>query len=1001
MLPQHHLLQLTLPRVKTTLDRLHELVWTHVQDVRVRFGGSSPEHHPQSHAAGLNYTPVELPFHWGGLFDQGWFEVEWTPVEGASYFHWQEQGEGTLYLDDAPHYGFDVAHRYCPLPENASRGRIESLCLQSAIWHPAATGLGPRGSVVSKASICRRNDAAWKAEHDLKVLLELALQEQHRSQPLTAPNLIGTGYLAPVENATPLYRRVLRLLDQACSVFDRDGVEAMADFLTHAYKQLEGNQELVEAILTGHAHVDLVWLWPERVSEYKAVHTFSTVNRLMDLYPDFRFAYSQPASYLAVRRRSPKMWEQLKARVDAGTWEPLGATEVESDTILACGEALLRSFLLGQQHHRELFGKESSILWLPDVFGYSGCIPQMAAECGVKYFFTTKLTWSNIHLFPYSSFHWIGADGTRLLAHITQNNSYNQGVLINEITRGAAAYRQADVHDQFLAPTGYGDGGGGPTEEMCERAHRLRSLAGVPRTSWGRVDHFFENLERVSELLPQYQGELYLEYHRGTYTTHGHLKLAFRELERALQTWEAARVATGRGEIDSKYWERLIFAQFHDYIPGSSIWEVYEEGVPELRQLAEQALGKATEELGGEGTQLFNPLPLPRTVIRSTPAGPAACNLPALGTGTPAAPNTKPSRVRASSRTLESDRVKATLGSDGSIKELVIDGEPLALEDAFASLCLYPDLPHAFDAWEIDRQSLSLGAPVETEVQWEEECVNTLEARIRLRRKLGEKSSITLAFRVDAFQPVLHIDIDVEWHEENKLLKMLFPTAYRGQRARFGAPYGSALRPQQSGSALTEAMFESCGSRWASVFHDDESDGVAVITEAKYGWSCRDGVMGLSLLRSVTVCGEGRRPLSGADVRRGTPRPQLSDHGTHRIKLAIGRHSSRLPRHENPAALADILFTPAIPVALPVSVPVLPTLEGLESLVPAWVAPEADGPFVLRLHETLGRGGVLRIHPVEGTTVDSIKAGGQILQTNVTSLSVRPYQIVSLRIRRK
>ena len=365
------------------------------------------------------------------------------------------------------------------------------------------------------------------------------------------------------------------------------------------------------AVLTGHAHIDLVWLWPERVGEFKAVHTFATANRLMESYPEMRFGYSQPASYAAVARRSPALGNVVRRRIRQGVWEPIGATEVESDTLMACGEALARSFLLGQEGFRALTGKPSPVLWLPDVFGYAGCLPQLMCETGVKGFFTTKLTWNAVNRFPYSSFVWAGNDGSEVVAHICQDNGYNQNATPVELRRGAETHRQCDVHPEFLAPTGFGDGGGGVTEEMCERARRVASLSGLPPARWGRIDEFFARLEARKSQLPAYHGELYLEYHRGTFTTHGDVKAAFRDVERALQVHEAARCARGGKPIDPAPWHRIVFAQFHDYIPGSSIHEVYAEGKAEHAALAESARRQARLELSEKkgGEALFNPLP--------------------------------------------------------------------------------------------------------------------------------------------------------------------------------------------------------------------------------------------------------------------------------------------------------------------------------------------------------------------------------------------------------
>jgi alpha-mannosidase len=1006
MLPENPFLQLTLPRVSRALSRIQSLIWTEIAPVSCLFGGAQAAPVPWELARKLAYKPVRLPFRWGQLFDQGWFQLEIPKVKakGPVYLHWEDQGEGTLYLDGVPFYGFDVAHRYCALPEKVDKVYIESLCLQSAIWHPAATGLDPKGSKLGNAALFTRDELAWEAWHDLQMLFEIALEEAKANFPAVPPKLGGVGYQQPVDIVSPLYRRLLRALDDAVNALDVGGLPAIRKSLKLAYKKFEGQADRIRAVLTGHAHIDLVWLWPERTGEYKATHTFSTMNRMMDLYPEFVFGYSQPASYDAVKRISPKLMDRVQRRIKSGKWEALGATEVESDTLMACGEALARSFLLGQKGFTRLQGKPSRVLWIPDVFGYCGSLPQIMRQTGVDYFFTTKLTWSNINLFPYSSFIWRGIDGSEVLVHVTQENGYNQAVTPEEIRRGARAYRQSDVHDEYLAPTGYGDGGGGVTEEMCERARRLKSLAGMPEVGWGRVDEFFDKLNQVRGKLPSWQGELYLEYHRGVLTTHGDLKARFRECERALQVWEAARCATGGGELDDRPWRRLVFAQFHDYIPGSSIWEVYEEGLAELAEISANAVESAANELGkGKSPALFNPLPVERIhllednskAVRLAPlSGMPLADLLALE---PAKP------VQATAKKIESDSVKATFDAKGRIASLAFGKNEIALRAPLAELTIFPDYPHNFEAWEIDRQSLSLGRAVESLAEASVLSEGGLQGAVEFRRKLSEKSSVIVRYRLDAFQPVLHLEYDIDWHEEQALLKAVFPTAYTGRTARFGAPFGSVQRGQQAGPSRDEAMFEGAASRWAIVGDDSDTEGLGVITEAKYGFSCRDGELGVSLLRSPRVTGEdpGHSRLFPASLRRGKGRASCSDQGRHLIRLALCFHSPQNSRENLAPTLADSLFTPPISYTGAAVSAGLLGLDGLESLVPTWAKPAVGGQgWILRLHETMGRRGKVRLRLADGLKAYKTDLSEQVKATKpIRDVMVKPYELISLQIR--
>jgi alpha-mannosidase len=1006
MLPDNPFLQLTIPRATRTLSRLHALIWKEVAAVPCSFAGSRPVPVVWESARKLAYKPVDFPFRWGQLFDQGWFKLRVPRVEekGTIYLHWDDQGEGTAYVDGVPYYGFDVAHRYCALPRNATEIYIEGLCLQSAIWHPKATGLDPKGSRLNKAALFTRNGLAWEAWHDLRVLFELALEEAKANHPTSQPKTVGYGYLQSVDVVSPLYRRLLRALDDGVNAFDKGGLLAVCKSLKQSYKKFKGQADRIRAVVTGNAHIDLVWLWPERTGEYKATHTFSTMNRLMDLYPEFVFGYSQPASYDAVNRISPRLMGQVKKRIASGKWEALGATEVESDTLLACGEALARSFLLGQKGFQRLQGKPSRVLWIPDVFGYCGSLPQIMQQTGVDYFFTTKLTWSNIHLFPYSSFIWRGIDGSEVLVHVTQENGYNQLLTVPELRQGARAYRQSDVHDEFLCPTGFGDGGGGVTEEMCERARRMQSLAGMPEVGWGRVDSFFDSLNSVRKKLPVWQGELYLEYCQGIFTTHSDLKARFRECERALQSWEAVRCTMGGGELDDHPWRRLVFAQFHDYIPGSSIWEVYEEGLPELATISETALTSAAKELSNGRTRaLFNPLPIGRIFLIED--GSKAVRLEPL-TGTPLAdlPAIEPIRpTQATTRKLQSAEVSATFDSKGRITTLTFGEHKIAARAPLGDLMIFPDFPHDFEAWNIDRQTLSLGTAVESSAHASVLEQNGLSAMVEFRRKLGKASNVAIRYRLDAFQPVLHIEYEIEWHEEMSLLKVLFPTGYTGRTARYGAPFGSVQRGQLAGPPRDEAMFEVPASRWAIIGDDGDMEGLGVVTQAKYGFSCRDGELGLSLLRSPRVTGEdpGSSQLFPSGLRRGGKRASCSDQGHHVIRLALCFHSPQTTRENMAPTLAETLFTPALPYMGSAVEAGFLGLEGVESLIPCWAKPAADGRgWVLRLHETMGRRGIARLRLRTGLKAYRTDLSEQAKNLKpVREITVTPYELVSLRIR--
>ena len=355
--------------------------------------------------------------------------------------------------------------------------------------------------------------------------------------------------------------------------------------------------------MNGHAHIDLAWLWPEAVANQKGMHTFASQLRLLELYPEFKFTQSQPALYRAVEKLSPELVARIKARIAEGRWEATGAAEVELDTLVPSGEAMARSIIYGQRKFRELRGgSPSQICWLPDVFGYSASLPQILRQAGVPYFFTTKMTWSTITRFPYNSFVWRGSDGSEVLTHLC-TRAYIGQANIEESIGVLADHQQSDLHPELLYPTGHGDGGGGVTFDVLERARRIANLSGVPTAHWSTAEEFFQRMEACRDRLPVYQGELYLEYHRGTYTTQSEIKRLHRAGERHLQIHEAVRVATGAGPLAEADWLRVLFAEFHDVLPGSSIRLVYAQLTPELDALQARVLDAARQELMATGEE--------------------------------------------------------------------------------------------------------------------------------------------------------------------------------------------------------------------------------------------------------------------------------------------------------------------------------------------------------------------------------------------------------------
>ncbi len=404
----------------------------------------------------------------------------------------------------------------------------------------------------------------------------------------------------------------------------------------------------------GHAHIDVAWLWPLRVTRGKAARTFATALAFMDQYPEYTFTQSQPHLYKMVSQDRPDLFERIKARVAEGRWNPTGCTWVEMDTNMPCGESLVRQFLYGMRYFQSELGFRPEVLWLPDVFGYSAALPQIMKLAGVRYFFTSKLSWNQYTEYPYDTFWWEGLDGSQVLTHLSTTPdswgtnigwkiaTYNANLTPAEMAATWNNYKQKDANHHLAVAYGMGDGGGGPNKDMVERRARMADLPGLPQVKHSTAENFFHDLEAtIPDDLPHWVGELYFQMHRGTYTTQARTKRHNRKLEIALHNAEAlASIAHLLGaaypqESLSAAWETVLLNQFHDILPGSSINAVYQDTARDYAQAQLRAAGALDEALGTiarhirydadmEGFAVFN-------TLSTTQGGPLEVTLPGEG----------------------------------------------------------------------------------------------------------------------------------------------------------------------------------------------------------------------------------------------------------------------------------------------------------------------------------------------------------------------------------
>ncbi|MBT4814962.1 MAG: hypothetical protein HON70_04645, partial [Lentisphaerae bacterium] len=515
--------------------------------------------------------------------------------DATRWIEFRQQGlEALVSLDQTPYAGLDANHPRIPAPPPGRYAlEIEGMAQLRAYCQPELKG---STASFSGGRILEVDPDIQGLILDLQFLWQAAMNtsDSYRGQRLDA-------VLDEVFHQIDLGVETTVLREDA-----KRARELMAERLSEIAADPEGGH----VYLAGHTHIDTAYLWPIRETVRKCSRTFATAVRLMELYPEFHFSCSQAQLFAFTKEHYPELYEQIRGRVAEGRWHTTGAMWVESDCNVPSGESLVRQFLHGLRFYREEFGTRPLSCWLPDVFGYPGNLPQILAGCGLRYFMTCKLHWQATNPFPYHLFRWRGIDGSDVIAHIPKLKSYYNGYPNPEqLTMAWEGYNQKCEHPEVLLPFGYGDGGGGVTAEMLEFSRRAQGFPGLPGVRHGGEEEFFAGAEADAGKLPVWDGELYLETHRGTLTSQSRTKVANRRAEcdlRDAEVWAAIATALGKtvdcGPLRGA-WDRVLLQQFHDILPGSSVHEVYDDApcdYAEARASAQAVRDAALRALAGE-----------------------------------------------------------------------------------------------------------------------------------------------------------------------------------------------------------------------------------------------------------------------------------------------------------------------------------------------------------------------------------------------------------------
>lgn len=704
--------------------------------------------------------------------------------------------------------------------------------------------------------------------------------------------------LIAMDDHEPQRPRLFAMVEEIESILDRSDVPGTAkravEFLRSRLQSLPGSSggDVTHRIVAaGHAHLDTAWLWPLRETRRKAVRTFVNAVGLLKKNSEVVFSHSQAQQYAWVEEDAPEVFEEVQRLVAAGQWEPVGGMWVETDLNLPAGESLLRHFVIGQRSFMEWFGRRSEVAFLPDDFGYPGSLPQIVKHSGGRWFFSQKMSWNESNVFPHHSFWWEGIDGSRLFTHFSPVETYNALLTPSQMRFAARNFRDHRGASQSLALYGHGDGGGGPTQEMIDRGRLSHLLPTVPQVQFGSVTQFFDSAESEYALTaPVWVGEMYLEKHRGTYSSQIQTKQGNRRCERLLhelELWSAFRRAPQPALPE--LWQRVLTQQFHDIIPGSSIAWVHRDAEQEHHDVAETiesllaSILKAAPE-NGNGTidessswTILNPAPVSRHEVVVRNDQPVWIEVPAFGQVEAAVPSSPvlPSLIQpvscerdpSGSVTISNGAISCTWDALGNLSrfELCASGrnvmgsvfqssDPLRasgyteVDQVGGQLCLRRDTPAEYDAWDIDRADAdappillaALSAPM---VIIESPAI----VQVKTTYEHGA-STFTLLWTLRAGSTRLEARLDADWRGSEERLQWVMPVNVMARDALCGIQFGHVRRPRHQNTSWDAARFEVCAHRY--VYISEPGCGVGVMADGPRGYDVRDHTLALTLLRA-------------------------------------------------------------------------------------------------------------------------------------------------------
>ena len=921
--------------------------------------------------------------------------------------------ESLLYINGSPYQAVDTNHPDVILDDFAGQ-TIELVFL---LWSGILTDLaGNEEHCFKRAQIGYLDTKIDKLHYCSQTILQLINEIPNNSTDRT---------------------EMIDALDSAFNEVDwdddrvRDSAHLAADVLEERLSTLEKHSNVMVHCI-GHTHIDVAWLWRLRNTREKAIRSFSTVLRLMEEYPEYNFFQSQPQLYSYLKQDCPELYSKIKQRVEEGRWEVDGTMWLEADCNVPSGESLVRQMMHGIRFIEDEFNQKCKVLWLPDVFGYSWALPQILKQCGINRFVTSKISWNKYNTMPHSLFNWRGIDGSEVLTYFIDTpephaafncrfSTYNGVITPHTVIGTWDKFRDKDISKNVLMPYGYGDGGGGVNRNMLKSREVLDRLPCVPNVKCSRVDTFFDAVEadikKSGKELSVWDGELYLELHRGTYTSQGYNKRANRKAENRLRylEWLASvcKVNAGKDTHNEFYdaWETILRNQFHDIIPGSSIKDVYEDSREEYKSFNKKL---DVLENGITNTLLDNKSSVYTVFNGST----------YMQNGTVFVPETKDGvfysndNLCAAQRTNDGYIVDVSVPAFSSVElrfeescnnDKIIpfvahkskietpfyviewngngqisrifdkenDREVLEAGKTGNRLCVFEDKPINFDAWDIDifyMQKFDYPTLLNCEVV---EC-GALRAIVRFTYEY-RKSSFVQDMILYSNNRRIDFATKVSWHEKKRLLKAIFPVDVRSTKATYDIQFGYIERPTHYNTSWDIAKFEVCANQWADI--SEQNYGVSLLNDCKYGYGIHNSTMTLSLLKS------SKDPDAEADM------------GEHEFTYSILPHSGTFIEGDTIQS-AVALNNPLIAVegAYALSQRQIVKVDNPAVQIDAIKQGDAEDCIVVRIHES--HGGRQSVNIASDFSIKSWSECdllendcGEKGNTSVINTTLRPFEI--------